>query len=118
MHLFRAFAPVAVAAEHLAVGGDGAAAVAPWRDVVGLHLRELEMRAAEGTDTVLPLVGLEPRVVVEGADAKMPFVAVEDVLPDPRLALDVAVRDELGDPRLQRLGVLRHLGELVKVCVD
>ena len=53
--LLRAFAAVAVAAEHLAVVGDGAAAVAPRRDVVGLHLRKLEMRAAEGTDTVLPL---------------------------------------------------------------
>ena len=58
--------------------------------MVGLHLRKLEMRAAEGTDAMLPLVGLEPRVVVEGADAQMPFVAVEDVLPNPRLALDVA----------------------------
>ena len=69
--LLCALAAVAVAAEHLAVGGDGAAAVAPGRDVVGLHLRKLEMRAAEGTDTVLPLVGLQPRVVVERPDAQV-----------------------------------------------
>ena len=52
--LLRALAAVAVAAEHLAVGGDGAAAVAPRRDVVGLHLGELEVRAAERADAMLP----------------------------------------------------------------
>ncbi len=36
--LFSAFPAVAVAAQHLAVLGDGATAVAPRRDVVGLHL--------------------------------------------------------------------------------
>ena len=96
---------VAVAAEHLAVGGDGAAAIAPRGDVVGFHFVQLEVRAAEGTDTVLTLVGLKPRVVVECANAKEPFVAVQYVLPDSAFLLDVAVRDELGDALLKCLRV-------------
>ena len=36
--LLRALAAVAVAAQHLAVVGRGAASFGPWGDVVGLHL--------------------------------------------------------------------------------
>ena len=57
LSLLRSFAAVAVATKHLAVGGNCAAAVAPGGDVVGLHLVQLKVRAAERADTVLPFVG-------------------------------------------------------------
>ena len=69
--LFPALPPVAVAAEHLAVFGNGFSAVAPRRDVVGFHLFNLEKVAADGANAVLPFVNLALGVVVEGADAKM-----------------------------------------------
>ena len=47
------------------------------------------------------------------SDAKVPFVAVQHVLPDSAFLLNVAVRDELRDALLKCLRVLWHLGELV-----
>ena len=55
--LFSAFPTVAVTAEHLAVFGNGAAALVPWSDVVGFHLLKLEMLATVGANAKLTLVG-------------------------------------------------------------
>ena len=49
--LLRALAPVAVAAQHLAVARNGAPAVPPRRDGIRLHLRQLEVRPAQRADT-------------------------------------------------------------------
>lgn len=46
MTLLRPLPPIALAAEHLAVLGDGAAALAPRRDVVALHKPQDELLAA------------------------------------------------------------------------
>ena len=52
---FSALVAVAVAAKHLAVLLDGAAAVAPGRDVVALHQLKVQLAAAQfATVPLLP----------------------------------------------------------------
>ena len=67
--LLRALPPITFSAEHLAVLGDGAPAPRPWRDMVGLHVLNLEVLAANLAYSLLLLVHLAPCVGVEGAYA-------------------------------------------------
>lgn len=66
--LFSAFPSVALPAQHLAVVGNSTSSVVPWRDVVGLHLRELEALSAVGADAALPLVGRQLLRIGESSD--------------------------------------------------
>jgi hypothetical protein len=47
------------------------AALTPRRDVVGFHLFDFKMFAADFADTVLIFIDFALGVVVEGADAKV-----------------------------------------------
>ena len=80
MALFPRLPAVALAAKHLAVFGDGSSAFVPRRDVVGLHLIQLEMFAADFANAALLFIDFALGVGVEGADAEVAFVAVEDVI--------------------------------------
>ena len=66
---FPALSAVTLATKHLAVSSHRAAAIAPRRDVVGLHLLDFEMFATDLANALLPFVHLAFRVVVEDADA-------------------------------------------------
>ena len=56
-HLPGPFLQIAIPAEHLAVVRRGVPALAPGRDVVGVHLLKLKFLPAEGAFMALPLVG-------------------------------------------------------------
>ena len=98
---FRPFAAVAVAAEHLAVGGDGPPSVAPRRDVVGLHLGKLEVRPAQGADPVLSsgcvsrtrLKAASPCRSADGSSAPCLYVLhskpLGEAMPDRRIECSV-----------------------------
>ena len=68
--------PIALPAQHLAIIGNGATALFPWGDVVGLHLLYVEMFATDSADALLTFIDLSFRVVVEGTDAQVVLVAV------------------------------------------
>lgn len=66
--LLRTLLQVAVTAQHLAVVGHGLSTLAPWHDVVRVHLLVLEMLAADRAHSLLTLIR-RPRVAfVERAD--------------------------------------------------
>ena len=71
---------IAIATEHLAVFSHGTTAIAPRCDMVGLHLLNFKVLAADGANTVLPLVDFALGVIIEGAYAKMMFVVVENIM--------------------------------------
>lgn len=101
-----AFAPVAVAAEHLTVVGCRDAALGPRRDVVCLHFLELEVLAAVRADALLTFVGLALLLLVEGAEREVAQVAREDIAVDARLLHYLVVLHECSDLFLQRLRVV------------
>ncbi len=43
-------------------------------------------------EAMLPLAGLKPRGVAKDADAAVPFVVIEDILPNAAFLLHVAIR--------------------------
>ena len=71
---------VAVAAKHLAVFGYGTAAIAPRRDVVGFHLLDFEVLAANGADAILFFINFAFGIVVKSTDTKMMLVVVENIM--------------------------------------
>ena len=78
--LLATFAAVAVAAEHLAVVGNGAAAFDPRRNMVGFHLFDFEMFAAKRTNAVLALIDFALGVVIERTNTQMVDVMVKDIM--------------------------------------
>ena len=93
------FAAVAFAAEHLAVLFRGAPALAPRRDVVALHKRDVELFVAERANVVLAFPDGELDVVGKGAEVEEALVAGEHVGNDARRALHLAIAHQA-----------RHLG--------
>src|SRR4051812_45976744 len=76
-------------AEHLAVVWLGLAALTPWRDVVSVHIRVLEVLLAEGTVSLLAFIGGKLRLLVELPEVQMLLVASQEVEVDALLALDL-----------------------------
>ncbi len=71
---------VTVAAEHLAVFGNSSTAIAPRRDVVGFHLLDFKVLAANGTDAILFFINFAFGIVVKSTDTKMMLVVVENIM--------------------------------------
>ena len=67
--LLATFAAVAVAAEHLAVVFGCMTTLRPRCYMVGFHLFDFEMFAAERTNAVLALIDFALGIIIEGADA-------------------------------------------------
>ena len=66
----------------------------PRRDVVGLHLRQVEMLPAVGTETHLTLVGRQFLRIGEGSNRQVFLFACEDIRIDARLFGYIVVEDE------------------------
>ena len=95
--LLAALPSVAFAAEHLAVGGNGAPTFHPWRYMVGFHLLNLEVSSANGAYTLLPLIDLALGIVVKRPDAQVADVVVEDIVEDAGLLLHITILHQISD---------------------
>ena len=78
--LFPTLSAVAFATKHLTILRDGLATEVPRRDVVGFHLLDLEVLAANGADAILFFVDFSFGIIIECADAKMVLVVVENIM--------------------------------------
>ena len=105
---FSAFPSVALAAKHLAVVGNSAAPIVPWRDVVGLHLAQLEVLAAVGAETHLSLVGRQLLRIGEGTDREIFLLPRENVWINARFFCYVIVENEALHFIINRL-IIKHL---------
>ena len=74
--LLTALPPVAIAAEHLAVGGNRSSAFYPRGDMIGFHDFDVKGLAADSTFAALPFIDLTARVCIKSADTQMMDVAV------------------------------------------
>ena len=86
-----ALAAVALLAEHLAIFGDGFAALAPRRDVIRLHAVRFEVLAAFPEQSLLPLVRLPFLTGREGPDVQMPLLARQNVRVDPLFVRNIVI---------------------------
>ena len=92
--LLTALPPVAIAAEHLAVGGNRSSAFYPRGDMVGFHDFDVKRFAADCALAALSFIDLTARVRIKSADTQMVDVAVQDISEDAGFLLHIGVRHQ------------------------
>ncbi len=90
-----ALAPVAVAAEKLAVPDRRRAALAPRRHMVRLHLTVVEDAQALRADPLLLLVDPTLDLLGEGAQTKFPLIAGQEIFVDASWMFDSYDRTQI-----------------------
>lgn len=103
--LFATFATVAISAKHLTVIWRGVTSLRPRRNMVGFHFFDLEVFAANRTNTFLLFVLTALGVSVKRTDLQVPFVHVKDIPINTFLIADIGVLNKCRNTLLHFLNI-------------